>query len=99
MYQFSAYNNVPENILIPFSVIPSQRSNIGSGDEHPKTTGVVKTLIHRTRKASMGSKVENIIDDRGSDLSDRSPKSPNHQDNNKAVKFPNDLRTSLTLTN
>jgi len=48
-------------------------------------------------------KVENIIDDRGSDLSehDHSPKSPFQQDNPKTVNLPlnSDLRASLALTN
>jgi hypothetical protein len=49
------------------------------------------------------NKVENIIDDRGSDLSehDPSPKSPYHHDNFKTVNLPlnSDLRASLALTN
>jgi hypothetical protein len=49
------------------------------------------------------NKVENIIDDRGSDLSehDPSPKSPYNHDNFKTVNLPlnSDLRASLALTN
>jgi hypothetical protein len=52
----------------------------------------------------VGSKVENIIDDRGSDLSDHdaSPKSPYHQENFKSVNhlpLNSELRASLALTN
>jgi hypothetical protein len=62
-----------------------------------------KTLTSQKRNGSLVRKVENIIDDRGSDLSehDPSPKSPFNQDNFKTVNLPlnNDLRSSLALTN
>lgn len=62
-----------------------------------------KNLINKKRRGSVGSKVENIIDDRGSDLSDHdaSPKSPYHQENFKSVNLPlnSELRASLALTN
>ncbi len=62
-----------------------------------------KTLTNSKRNGSLKSKVENIIDDRGSDLSehDHSPKSPYQQDKFTTVNLPlnSDLRASLALTN
>ena len=62
-----------------------------------------KTITNQKRNGSILSKVENIIDDRGSDLSEHesSPKSQNPQDNFKTLNLPlsSDLRSSLALTN
>ena len=69
---FQVDNPVAKNVtpFIPFSALSSQRSDIDP------QKGKSKTIIRRKRKISMGSKIENVIDDRGSDLSDEetSPK-------------------------